>query len=255
MRTKLTRLPQCAAQQPTRPRGRPPRGLTKTGRQDRRCTTADKAVFEAGLSYTLRLYGFSLDEHAKALAARRFTLPSLPAGIHEAVVPTRPLRDWLRAHVQRTGCKASSGRSLIVSREAIGCGSLDRCWMPFQLDLWAEFWRSKYVEAKSSYGLGVFALQHLHAESTVARGVVDGNICWPETGVLARAADGRDAALFGPAALVNSACSDHCNAVLKLSDGVYSVVLSCSVEAGQEILVSYSQPGCTMSCPVCGSVY
>ena len=112
-------------------------------------------------------------------------------------------------------------------------------------------WRDKNLVGQSCGGLGLFATTGLPEDKMVARGVLDGEISWPETGVLAEARDKRHAALFGPISLINSSCEQHANARLAREDDEYRAYLCRTVRNGDEIFLCYSQPGEGMRCPLC----
>ena len=165
-----------------------------------------------------------------------------------------PLKQWVRQSLYAVGSDtAVAGRSLVASKAAVSRGSREERGFPEQLIFWAELWRDKNLRVgESCGGLGLFATKGLPEGSMVARGVLDGEITWPETGVLAVASDGRHAALFGPISLINSACEEHANARLERVRDTYRACLIRKVNKGDEILLCYSQPGEALHCPHCG---
>ena len=243
----------AAKKKPIEAPGRPPIKKVKvSGVLKLSAKTNDMRAFEAGLLYSSRLYNVALDR--AAFKCRGFDPPEVPEGCPEPSRPTMPLNSWLRSSLYRSGYDRATrlaGCPLVIVRQA---GSFDAADFPTeQLTMWADLWRNRTVVVVPSHGLGLATCKRLCAGSIVDRGVLDPRVTWAQTLLLLPAADGKGAALFGPASLVNAACKDCASAEMIRVGDTYEVKLRRTVEAGEGVTCCYTVGGGKqMRCDGCG---
>ena len=121
------------------------------------------------------------------------------------------------------------------------------------MDDWAALWANRALEVRvtRSCGLGIATKRPVKANTHVATGTIDIDRWDRGCGYLVQASDGRDACLFGPAALLNAACDQCANVALTRKGDTYVATTNQPIPAGKELYACYTQPGESWPCPAC----
>ena len=229
----------------------------------RSATTSEKCTFEAALAFTLRYSRYELsqfhDEYRGVLQRRRIKIPPLLwfDAFKRPCKPTGKSGTWLRKVIFRSGWdKDKSTRSLPLSEALVTKGDIldAEITCEEQLNMWIELWRNEAVTVVKSFGgLGLGSSQPIEADVVVARGMLDGQLYWPELETIAQAADGRDAALFGPISLINASCKHCANVEFRRKGFEYYAETTKDIAEGCELYAWYVQPSKELVCPVCSA--
>lgn len=244
-------------------RGRPPKkgvGLSKV--------THNKYAMEAGIDYVLSMIAAKPAEWAKYashLKSRTIDIPRQDCRPEPAPKP-RPsdvegnnAENWIRNHLNAVGWDKAPELPLYIKHGAIDLGGRHHrtIWPLRQLELWLKLLASDSVHAKltAKQGLGIYASKALPNGTEVAAVVVDPFIDAAHAVTLQT--NGEHGAWFGPAALVNASCMEHCNAKFARKQVAvdaldeYAVKLCKPVKCQQQILVPYYLDRVAMHCPTC----
>lgn len=227
-------------------RGRRRKGYKKDG-TIKLSSTVERVTADAGC----RLFDIGLQllssqhEAARQHACKR---AHMRASLQRSVVPQqyRPpthhsrWRTWLRSAVSSTedsdGVKAA--RPLVMARTLLyGCQLSPEC--EALAKLWVAHWASEKVQTTfcCARGFGLQATKQLATGQVVARGLLEKDFDEPCYTVLG------GGTMYGPAAMVNAACSEACaNAVFRAEAGQWRVEVKSVIRAGEEVLVHY--PAC-----------
>ena len=235
------------------------------GTRKRSAKTIHLMAFEAGIGHSLRLSKYGLetmhDELAECFALRRIAIPKRDVFQQWAVAsaPTagstvEQLRAWLQREIRGTKDNYLDA-SLRCSHMMLSKGTREQRYIGSeqQMLFWAALWKSEMIVVKQSkHGLGLVAATRIAAGTTVARGVTDCHLWWPELETIITDVDGKRSAMFGPISMINSACSKHANAEFEhMPRGVVKAVATRTIPEGAEVYVQYPNAGvlpCVCSC-------
>ena len=185
-------------------------------------------------------------EEARKHACKRY---HMRASLQRGVVPQqrRPpthhsrWKAWLTSAVSST--KDSAGvkvaRPLLMSHTIVHEGQLSAECEDLA-KLWVAHWASGKVQTTfcSARGFGLQAAKQLAAGQVAARGLLEKDVDEPCYTVFG------GGTMYGPAALVNAACSESCaNAVFRADAGQWRVEVKRVIRAGEEVLVHYPAHG------------
>ena len=154
---------------------------------------------------------------------------------------------WLRSAVSSTkdSKNVKAARPLVMSHTILKERQLSAVCEALA-KLWVAHWASGKVQTTfcSARGFGLQAAKPLAAGQVVARGLFEKDFDEPCYTVLG------GGTMYGPAAMVNAACSEACaNAVFRAEARQWRVEVKNVIRAGEEVLVHY--PACG-EC-VCGA--
>lgn len=228
-------------------RGRPRKGFRRDGSGIKKSSGVERCTMDAGC----RMYNIGLQiassqhEAARRHACKRqHQYKTLQRSVTTAIQPPKHHSKWikwLRDSVSSTEDSKTIkiARPIILSRTLFHEGSIStECEELGRL--WVAFWAVGRVHTKfgEARGFSLVASNNIQAGQVVARGLVEEDYheaCY---------AVQNGGTMYGPAALVNAACSEVCaNSIFQKEKGEWRVVTKRSVRAGEEVLVYYPSRG------------